>query len=133
MATPTTFVPFDQLYQGAVVPLVPQTNGVWTLSGTREVIRSSIMSILLTLPGERVLLPTFGSKLWFLVGEPNDEVLGALARIYTVDAIEAWENRIRITNVRAIVDENTFAIQISYFIKTTQQPDLLTLEFPRTV
>jgi len=67
-------------------------------------INESIQQILATSPGERVMLPEFGSRLRELLFEPNNAVLKTLARVYVIDAVKRWEKRISIKEV--YIDDN---------------------------
>jgi phage baseplate assembly protein W len=61
-----------------------------------DVIRTSIEMILLTLPGERVMRPDFGSNLQNMVFEPSDEFLAIMLRTEVEEALAQWENRAEI-------------------------------------
>ena len=69
-----------------------------------ENINESIQQILATSPGERVMLPEFGSRLRELLFEPNNAVLKTLARVYIIDAVKRWEKRIIVKEV--YIDDN---------------------------
>ena len=92
-------------------------------SNAGERIKDSIHVILGTVPGERPFNPEFGSRLYQLVFEPNDEILKRLLVHYTVEALERWEKRIEITQVYIIEDyysdRNTLGIHIQYVIRNT--------------
>lgn len=64
-------------------------------SGTDQ-IKSDLLILLLTNPGERVMLPEFGTPLRKLVFEQNDEFLRTTARNMIIDAINRWEPRIAV-------------------------------------
>lgn len=57
-------------------------------------IKSDLLVLLLTNPGERVMLPEFGTPLRKLVFEQNDATLRMQARAMAISAIERWEPRI---------------------------------------
>ena len=97
--------------------------GVIEQSNAGERIRDSIHLILATIPGERPFNPEFGSRLYQLVFEPNDEILKRLLIHYTVEALRRWERRIQITQVYIIEDyysdQNTLGIHIQYTIRNS--------------
>jgi len=64
-------------------------------SGTDQ-IKSDLLILLLTNPGERVMLPEFGTPLRKLVFEQNDEFLASTARNMIIDSIGRWEPRIAV-------------------------------------
>jgi phage baseplate assembly protein W len=93
--------------------------GVALLSGD-EKIRQSIEIILGTRLGQRVMRPTFGSRLHELVFAPlSAETLG-LAERYVTEALGFWEPRIDVLGVNAGVDPKKSGcvnITIRYRIK----------------
>ena len=92
-------------------------------SNAGERIKDSIHLILATRIGERVMNPEFGSRLPFLVFEPNDTILHGLLRTYTVEALRRWEKRIEILRVVLVDgydnDQNTIGITIYYKIRNS--------------
>ena len=88
-------------------------------------INESIQQILSTCPGERVMLPEFGSRLRDLLFEPNNAVLKALARVYVIDAIKRWEKRVMVKEVYIAdspqnLDQCLLNIHISYIVIRNQ-------------
>ena len=88
-------------------------------SRVHEHIRESILQILGTRLGERLMNPEFGSRLNDLVFEQNDDVLEGLIRHYLIDAIKRWEKRVVITGVSfektaADTDRNLLLVRIAY-------------------
>jgi len=97
-----------------------------------ELVKQSIIQILLTHLGSRVMRRDFGSRLRELVFDPNDELLDTELIALTKEAIERWEKRVRITNAQ-IVNKNPDAgqveVAISFLVLKTQQPGNLVLPF----
>lgn len=93
-----------------------------SVEGGVERVNQAIHQILSTRPGERMMLPRFGSRLPELVFEPEDELLYDLLYLHTVEALQEWEKRIEINNVLIIpseqmVNNNTVGIMIEYSIR----------------
>jgi hypothetical protein len=64
-----------------------------------DAVKSSILNILGTRRGERVMLPTFATALYDMVFEPiNEELLDFIAR-EVKDNIEIWDNRVSVVGV----------------------------------
>ena len=61
-----------------------------------EAIRQSLLILLSTSPGERVMRPEYGCELRRLVFAPNDDTTAGLAIHYVRRAVERWEPRIEI-------------------------------------
>lgn len=91
-----------------------------------EVIDNSIKTILSTYPGERYMLPEFGSRLRQLLFEPITDITSTRIRIEIQDALGRWEDRISVINVkvRPIVDRGIYNIEIQYKRKDTKQDNV---------
>jgi phage baseplate assembly protein W len=63
-------------------------------------IQESIRDILITPIGSRVMLPEYGSRLFELVDRKIDDEFRADLTTYVVEAIERWEPRVRVKEVR---------------------------------
>ena len=64
-------------------------------------IRQSLLLLLSTSPGERVMRPEYGCYLRRLVFAPNDETTAGLAIHYVRQAVGRWEPRVEIIGVDA--------------------------------
>lgn len=62
-------------------------------------IKSDLLTLLLTNPGERVMNPAFGTPLRQLIFEPNDLVVQLQAKNMIIDSIKRWEPRIAVQNI----------------------------------
>lgn len=103
-------------WRGTALPYFRKQGGYFTSKELGELLRSSIYMIITTPIGTRPWRPEFGSYIPSLVFEPNDDVLAAQVRAYTVEAIERWENRVRIINVNVDIRDNTMQIELAYII-----------------
>jgi len=94
-------------------------------SSEHDRIRESILQILETRPGERLMRPEFGTRVKDLVFEENDAVLKGLLRFHITDAIKRWEKRVVVTNVSfdesfEATDANRLLVRISYRVTQSQ-------------
>lgn len=99
-------------------------------------IRESILQILETRPGERLLRPEFGSRVKDLVFEQNDAVLKGLLRFHITDAIKRWEKRVVVTNVSfddppETTDANRLLVRITYRVIQSQVEGNMVFPFCR--
>jgi phage baseplate assembly protein W len=95
-------------------------------------IRQSILIILSTVPGERVLRPDFGCDLYRLVFSPNDDTTAGLAIHYVRKALERWEKRITITALDAgphPSNPEILEITMRYRINSMLKEDHMTYAF----
>lgn len=100
-----------------------------------EHIKESILQILQTSPGERLMNPEFGSRLKELVFENNTSVLKTLLRYHIGKALERWEKRIQITSIEfgSSSDDNTIHVLLSYVVIRSQVEGNLVYPFSRDI
>jgi phage baseplate assembly protein W len=85
-------------------------------------IRGEIMQLLLTNPGERPLVPTFGGGLRRLVFHSNDDVTAGLSKAVITQALTHWlGHRIRIENLEVTNDGAKLIVDLSYRITETDE------------
>lgn len=92
------------------------------LVSDEEDIRQSILIILATNPGERVMRPEFGAGLNSFVFEPVN--IGTMTRVQNRvrDALVDWEARIDVLDVRVAADgteRNRLNIDLDYRVRAT--------------
>lgn len=106
-------------WKGITAPFSRGTKGAFEPKGTRDVIWSSIVNILLTPIGTRIMLPEFGSMVPSMVFEPNDDLLMQMCRAYVFDAINRWEPRVQISRAdvfRDQFDDHRLHLSLTYEI-----------------
>jgi hypothetical protein len=86
-------------FLGLQYPLVKTPQGLMAMNSGVDQIKADMLQLLLTNPGERVMLPTYGVNLRKLIFEPNDTTLEAAARSMIIDALEMWEPRVVIQQI----------------------------------
>jgi hypothetical protein len=112
----------DFIGRGISFPMrVDQTGSIAT-SGGPDDIDGAIRMILVTAPGERLMRPQFGCRIWQLMFEPvNANTLGLMAEAVR-DALSQWEPRAVVEDVTvepADGSENRIDILITYVVKAT--------------
>lgn len=103
-------------------PVSHDSAGEIALSREEESIRESILLIVGTAQGERLMRPTFGSGLHELVFEVNDTMTAARASAAVRDALIDWEPRIDVLDVNAAADgddSNLLLIELDYRVRST--------------
>ena len=86
-------------FSGLQYPLVKGPHGLLAKKSSVDQIKADILQLLLTNPGERVMLPEFGTPLRRLIFEPNDTILENEARVMISNAITRWEPRVSVTRL----------------------------------
>ncbi len=100
---------------------VDHTGSIRLTEGPEDLDRS-IRIVLLTAPGERVMRPQFGCRIWELLFEPvTANLLGLIAEAVR-SALAQWEPRIEVEDVVPEADPDDSAlvrIAISYRVRAT--------------
>lgn len=87
------------IFLGLPYPTTKNPRGYWYSQSGINQIKSDMLALLLTNPGERVMLPNFGTPLNRLFFEPNDITTAETARQMIIDSIRNWEPRIAVTAI----------------------------------
>lgn len=86
-------------FLGLQYPLVKTPRGIMAQKKGIDQIKADLLQLLLTNPGERVMLPGFGTPLRSLVFNPNDATLEREARNMIATAINTWEPRVVVESI----------------------------------
>ena len=108
--------------RGLAWPLGVDHTGKIALSDGVPDLDRSIELVLMTAPGERLMRPQFGCRIWDLLFEPvTGNLLGLIAEAVR-SALAQWEPRIVVDDVRPEPDPDNHAlvrIQITYRVRAT--------------
>jgi uncharacterized protein len=108
--------------RGLSWPLGVDHTGAIALTSGPDDLDRSIRLVLLTAPGERVMRPKFGCRIWDLLFEPiTPNLLGLIVEAVR-EAIGQWEPRVSVEQVMPVPDENDDAlvrIHIVYRVRST--------------
>jgi phage baseplate assembly protein W len=124
-------MPKEIVGQGWSFPPRIDAQGGIALTNERNELDQSILIILGTSPGQRVMRPTFGCRLHELVFAPNNSYTAAQARRYVQEALGMWEPRINVTRIDVYPDPqatNRLMIEIAYEVKANH--DRRSLVYP---
>ena len=126
---------FDQSEKPAGL-VVSSRGGIEMVEG-ESAVRQSILLLLSTRPGERVMRPNYGCNLQRLVFSPNDDTTAGLAIHYVRQALERWEPRVEIIRLDARRSEDDavpglLEIYLEYRVPATQQTESLAYRFDLT-
>jgi uncharacterized protein len=103
-------------------PLGVDHTGSIRLSDPVADLDRSIELVLMTAPGERLMRPQFGCRIWDLLFEPvTANLLGQIA-VTVRQAVAQWEPRVEVEDVTPVPDEDNPAlvrIGITYRIRAT--------------
>lgn len=133
---------------GIPYPIEKDAGGLLHKQSGVDQIKSDLLVLLLTNPGERCMLPTYGTNLRALIFEPNDITLQNQAINLISQSIRAWEPRVVIEQIQVqsgaskadlnkfddlSTADNILLIKIRFFDpENIQQVEELSLEVPLT-
>jgi phage baseplate assembly protein W len=123
----------SRLGEGASTGLVRSPQGRVAMAQGDALIRQSIMLLLTTRPGERVMRPDYGCPLHRLIFAPNDATTAGLAIHYVRQAIARWEKRIDIVRLDAgpdPQDPGALAIKLDYRVRESGTQQRVELALP---
>jgi len=107
---------------------VDDTGGIRMRSGEED-IREAVRIVLGTRLGERVMRPEFGTALGELVFDPNDANLAGRIEFLVRKALERWEPRIALKEVRARGAGERMEIDVRYIVRQTNREDNVVVPF----
>jgi phage baseplate assembly protein W len=107
--------------RGIAFPMrIDHTGAIATTTGVQDIDRG-IRVVLSTAPGERVMRPAFGCRIWDLMFEPiNANTLGLMEEAVR-EAIVRWEPRVDVEKVDVVPDDDPGVVRIGieYRVKVT--------------
>jgi len=112
----------DFVGRGFAWPLGVDHTGSIALTAPGGDIEDSMRVVLLTAPGERLMRPQFGCRIWDLLFEPVNATLLGLISQAVRDALAQWEPRVEVLDVHPEQDDDDSGlvqIRIEYRVKST--------------
>lgn len=114
----------DIRYRGIALPTT--TRRFPHIKEELDLIRDSVITILMTKKGQRFFVPDFGSDLWRIIFEPNDVVTRSLAKQYITSALRIWEPRVIVRRLDVVSDEHTITIYLDLLVRRIK--DMLSMQ-----
>ena len=94
-------------FLGAPYPITKHPLGLLRTQGGMNQVKSDLLVLLLTEPGERIMLPEFGTPLKQFFFEPNDSTLVDKVKQVISNSINTWEPRIAVNQIDVTNDESS--------------------------
>jgi phage baseplate assembly protein W len=121
----------DFIGRGLSFPMHVDSSGAIAMGHGADDIDANLRVVLITAPGERVMRPQFGCRIWDLLFEPiNANTLGLMAEAVR-DAVSQWEPRVELDDVEIVPDpviQARVLINLRYRVKVTN--DVRNLVYP---
>lgn len=114
-------------FKGIQFPFQKGTTSFPAVAEDAVLIRQSIIQILLTEAGERLMRPDFGSGLLSRVFDNNDSVLESLLQAEVFAAVGKWEPRAIVRGVDTVRNDSTITVTVNYVVVATRQLDSVSL------
>ena len=95
-----------------------------------ELIKDSLIQILLTQKGERTMRPDFGSNVMAYIFDNNTPAMAELLRNEIQTAIGRFEPRVYVDLVQVVQLDATVEVDIRYIILSTGKEDTLGVSIP---
>ena len=117
-------------YRNFGFPFQVTIDGNITAVGGNEAIRSKIIQVLFTTPGERVHQPEFGCGLFDLVFDLNDPILAAAVEFTIGQALTRWlSDEIRVEAANVVNNNETILIEIAYVKRSDMALQAVSISF----
>lgn len=110
-------------YEGPGHP--DKVNNFPTIKTNRDLIRDSVLSIILTRLGQRFMVPDYGCGIYDLIFEPNDTVATRLFELKIKAALNTWEPRVQVRNVSVRLYEHN--VEITLVLRIIRLNETMTL------
>lgn len=113
-----------EYWKGGGFPLV-RTGKAAVIKEEAELIQAALIQLLNTGIGERVMYPTFGSRLKYLLFDPNDQFLAQDIEFSISDAINRWEPRVIFESAKLVTTDfrkNNNIVDISISFRLRNNP-----------
>ncbi len=93
-----------------------------------DLIKQSLVQIVMTNRGERIMRPTFGTNTLAFLFDSTD-VLQGRVREQIGQSIADFEPRVRVVSIDVLIkdNENLVEVTITYIVLATGQPDTVTI------
>ena len=114
------------------VSLPFNANGVFNNTySTKDQIKSNLINLLLTDPGERIMNPLFGAGLRRTLFENINDVNSELIQNQIITAVNTFVPEVELLEIviEPLTDENTLNISIKYRLIVSNDADQITVQF----
>lgn len=122
----------DFIGRGISFPMRVDQSGAISLTAGADDIDASLRMVLITAPGERLMRPKFGCRIWDLLFEPvNANTIGLMAEAVR-DAVSQWEPRVTLDDVEIDPDPRDHSrvlINLKYRVRLTNDQRNLVYPF----
>jgi phage baseplate assembly protein W len=120
----------DPIYKGIAFPFQKGSTSFPKTATDNDLIRQSLIQIVLTPKGSRIMRPEFGTNALTHIFENNTTMLGLKIRGDVSAAISKFEPRVSLRGIGVARTDSSVIITIGYLVKATQEQDRVVLSMP---
>ena len=117
-------------FKGLAFPFIKNAVSLPAAVTDDELVRQSILQILMTKRGERVMRPQFGADLYSFVFDNNDSITEELLRVEISTAITKFESRARIQDIFFTTDDTTLTVTVDFVVLSTNTLNTVAVALP---
>ena len=118
------------VFRGIAFPFGKSQTSFPEAVSDEDLVRQSIVQIVTTAKGERLMRPDFGSSAMSFIFENNNDLLAELIREDITTAITKFEPRAIVRDVQTVRDDNEVTITIIYVVVLTGNQDSVAITVP---
>ena len=118
------------VYRGILFPFQRGTTSFPAAATDDDLIKASIVQLLMTSAGERVMRPDLGSSVHNMIFENNDVVLANLARAEVQGVLAKFEPRVQVLDVQIEQQESAVILTIVYVVLSTRKTSAVSIGVP---
>jgi hypothetical protein len=106
-------------YVGISFPFRRSSTSLPARATDHDLIRQSLVQIVSTTKGERVMRPDFGTNIIHYIFDNNDDLLAELIRSDVFSAVGRYEPRVILTDVQVVRSDETVDVTLLYVVTFT--------------
>jgi len=112
-------------YFGFNPPFFGGSAGILSRQENDKLVKNDLLQLLLTLPGERVMMPEFGTQLRAILFEQLDQVTIDILSVGILGAIGQYEPRIKVEGLQIKPDYERHGITVRLSFSLFTQPAII--------
>lgn len=118
------------VYNGIKFPFQKGGTSLPEAATDDDLIQDSLLQLVLTMTGERIMRPTFGTNAPSFVFENNDAVLGNLIRAEVQGVVAKYEPRVQLMDVQVEQKDSEVILTLIYVVLATRRASTATIAIP---
>jgi phage baseplate assembly protein W len=95
-----------------------------------DLIKQSLIQIVLTQKGERIMRPDFGTRALSFIFENNDDTLAEAIRTDLATAVAKYEPRVLLKKIEITREDSQVVVDIRYVVVASRRDQRLKIDVP---